>query len=181
MASIQRELRERAEGIIAGTAGAIGYRIDAGRFHLTGDATDHGRRERYVEVEMRARRPLGGYNNPLCGQGLYITDMTVRVHYLVGEGALDFEGLGEQSGGSEIETVEDRAADDAQVLRAALGYQPSWSGVSPTVIDPDAQDPPPAQDGYTLDVGETSATMAFTMQLLTRADQYTAFGPTTTP
>lgn len=181
MASVQRELRERAEGIIAGTAGAIGYRVASGRFSLTGEATDDGRRERYVQVEMRARRPLGGYNSPLCGQGLYITDMTVRVHYIVGEGEAAFEGLGGESGGSEVETVEDRAADDAQVLRAALGYQPSWSGVSPTVIDPDAQDPPPAADGYTLDVAETAAVMTFTVQLLTRADQYTAYGPTTTP
>jgi hypothetical protein len=131
VASVQRELRERAEGIIAGTAGAIGYRVASGRFSLTGEATDDGRRERYVEVEMRARRPLGGYNSPLCGQGLYITDLVVRVHYIVGEGEAAFEGLGAESGGSEVETVEDRAADDAQVLRAALGYQPSWSGVSP--------------------------------------------------
>ena len=35
MASVQRELRERAEGIIAGTAGAIGYRVASGRFSLT--------------------------------------------------------------------------------------------------------------------------------------------------
>lgn len=181
MASVQRELRARAEGIITGTEGAVGYRIAAGRYHVDGESTDAGRLERYVKVEMRARRPLGGYNSPLCGQGLYITDLVVRVHYLVGEGAAAFEGLGEQSGGSEIETVEDRAADDAQVLRAALGYQPSWAGVAPAVIDPDAQDPPPAADGYTLDVAETAAVMAFTMQLLTRADQYTAFGPTTTP
>ena len=177
MASVQSELRTRAVALILGTAGQVGYTVAAGRFHEVAPDDELHSAERGVEVRMRSRAPFGGYNSPTCGQGLYLTTLEVLVTYVVARGEASYEAPGEQSGGAEEETVEDRAADDAQVLLAVLGYQPNWAGVTPVVIDPNAVVPsePPAP---TLDVEDSRATLTLTLYLLTRADQYAAFGPT---
>jgi len=179
VASVQSELRTRAVDLILGTAGQVGYTVAAGRFREAAPEDELHSAERAVTVRMRSRAPVNGYNNPQCGQGLYLTTMEVLVTYVVAKGEASYEAPGEQSGGADDETVEDRAADDAQVLLAVLGYQPNWTGTSPVVIDPYAVVPsePPAP---TLDVTDSRATLTLTLYVLTRADQYTAYGPTIT-
>lgn len=184
MASVQREIRERAEAILFEGAGATGYTIATGRFRRTIpgqelEAHEAATLERAAEIELGPRLPLAGRNNYLCGQGLYAQTLTVRVGYVVGIGEAEYEAAGAQSGSSTWEAVQDRAADDAQVIAAALGYQPSWASVTPVVIDPAAVDPqPPASS---LDRDGARAVLSVSMTVLTRADQYTAYGPTVTP
>jgi hypothetical protein len=66
--------------------------------------------------------------------------LDVRIAYLRGEsgdgmGPDPAEAEGEASGGAVLDAVEDRAETDADVVRSTLGWQPNWSGLTPTVID----------------------------------------------
>lgn len=184
MASVQREIRARAEALLFEGAGATGYTIAPGRFRraIPGqelEAHEAATLERAAEIELGPRLPLAGRNSYLCGQGLYAQTLTVRVGYVVGVGEAEYEATGAQSGASTWEAVQDRAADDAQVIAAALGYQPSWASVTPVVIDPAATDPAPADPTVTREGDRAILTISQT--ILTRADQYTAYGPTVTP
>lgn len=179
MASVQAQLRARIWQILTEGAGAPGHTIPVGRFRRLPDDKDLGGSERGVEVMMRTRSPLGEYNSPTCGQGLYLTTVQVVVHYLLARGDTSWEATGDQSGGGDTEQVEDRAADDGQVITAALGYQPSWSTITDvTVVDPGAVIPTPPPAPLLEMIDAERATCTITMQILTRADQYTAFGPT---
>lgn len=188
MARTQRAIRERALALVLGTEGVAGHTIDRDRF------SDGSQRqmpeeggeaiERSVWVVLERRRPQTGYNDPLCGQGLYLVDLSVQVTYVVQRQGAEglWEAAGGQSGGASLEDVEDRAADDAQVLLACLGYQPNWATVvGPRIIDPACIDPPPAFESSALEFFAETATLTVSIQVLHRDDQYTAFGPSVTP
>lgn len=188
MARVQRALRERALDLVLGRAGVAGHTIAAHRFS---DGTQRQLPEEGGEIVERSawvvlerRRPQTGYTDPLCGQGLYLVDLSVQVTYALhrqgSEGT--WEAAGGDSGGASLEDVEDRAADDAQVLLACLGYQPNWGDLTqPRVLDPACIDPTPAFESSGVEFFAESATLTVSLQILHRADQYTGFGPTITP
>ena len=124
MASVQAQLRARIWQILTEGAGASGHTIPVGRFRRLPDDKDLGGSERGVEVMMRTRSPLGEYNSPTCGQGLYLTTVQVVVHYLLARGDTSWEATGDQSGGGDTEPRGDgpflgRSARARLVRRAA--------------------------------------------------------------
>ena len=178
MASVHGQLRARVWSILLDGVGATGHTIAVGRFRRLPDDADLTGSERGVEVEIRQREPVAGYNSPLCGRGLYLSTLVVRVRYIVARGETGYDGAGDQSGGGDVEQVEDRAHDDAAVILDALGQQTAWASVTDVdVIDPCAvvpsAPPPPV-----VEVGPERATLTVTAYILTRAVHSTAYGPT---
>lgn len=182
MASIQEDLRTRAFALMTGSHGLTGFSIEANRFHEAVkplgliSESDLNQAERAFSIRLNNRRPLR-WNNPSCNDGLFLTDLTIEVTYLVGYGESEYEGFGQQSGGSIYQKVEDRAADDAHKILHTLGYQPNWAGLSISVIDPFYSDPAPAQP-FTISFLEQLAISTILLTILTRTSQYGSFGPT---
>lgn len=149
--SVQATHRTRAYAMLCEAYGATGWTITAGRFHRgTGQTLEAAARdacERMVEVRFGVRRPVTGSggsgsarHNPIDARGVFEQTLDVRIAYLRGEsgdgmGPDPAEAEGEASGGAVLDAVEDRAETDADVVRSTLGWQPNWSGLTPTVID----------------------------------------------
>jgi hypothetical protein len=94
--------------------------------------------ERSAQVVFRPFRAFPEGNNPLTGRELGTHELVVRVSYLLTPTAGDgpgYDAQGGESGASDLGSVEDRAETDAKLLREVVGWQPSWTGQDPHVID----------------------------------------------
>lgn len=139
--SAQSAHRARVDALVKGTlVSDATHKLPAGftvsRSHL--EQLEASAIERACEVRFGVYRPLGGYNNPLDGRDLGERTLTIRVGYLLtaeGGDAPLYDSLGGDSGPSDDNGVEDRAESDAKLIRDVLGWQPNWTGLSPTVID----------------------------------------------
>jgi hypothetical protein len=168
---IQSDHRERALTLLEASALQL-HRVTDGR---TVDDCDVSVAERAVEIVMRGRRPLEGFNNPLSGRGLYVQTLTVRVAYLVTGGGFNvFEGAGAQSGSATNDAAEDRAAADAHVIETLLGLQAPWAGLDPSVIEC-----APSPDGSSTETLDDRLILSVPLELTTRAALPGAYGPTT--
>jgi len=171
--------RARAYAILLGTHGAdADHTIAAGRFHRA-DAAGVIERveanvcERAVQVVIGGASPTEGFRNPLTGRDISTYPLTVRVAYLLThEGDESIDATGEASGAGTLGAIEDRAAMDLQAARDCLGWQPSWTGLDPVVIDC-APDGEPTQT-----VAEDRVIYEQTFNLMTRATLHTSYAPT---
>lgn len=143
--TIQATHRERAYELLEGSAGTM-HTLTAGRFRRgVGGALERmplAGLERTVEVRFGASRPVapGGRHNPRDGRGVREQVLTVRVGYVLGHagdgvGPEPPETVGDTMNGATVDAVEDRAETDAHDIRACLGEQANWSGLTPDVID----------------------------------------------
>lgn len=140
MSGTQTDHRERAYRLLEGLEGVEGWAIPPGQYHRADPRTtlehhDLGSLERAVRIVLRQREPIGGFNNPYDGRGLFTQPLIVRVGYVLTGAGDDSDMQGEQSGAATLEAIEDRAAQDADQIEARVGYQPNWTGLDPHVID----------------------------------------------
>lgn len=170
----------RFRAILAEQHGESGHTIPLGHFRLpaaTLDEVEPDAAERAVDVRLGASAPLGGYQNPLDGRDLRVTDVTVRVGYTYhAEGSLDDAADARAFGGASRDALEARASEDAALILAAVGWQPNHAGLDPAVIDC-APDP----RGWVLDgPADGRAILAVPFVLTTRATFPGAYGPVAT-
>lgn len=138
--------RQRAYDLLLGAAGTSPFALEAGRFHRAPDPVDRvavTAAERPVQVVIGRARPINGFNNPLDGRDLSTYALTVRVAYILTGQGEQWDTSGEQSGGADEDSIEDRAATDCKAILDCLGWQPHWTGLDPVVIDcaPSAEQP----------------------------------------
>lgn len=170
----------RALAILTEEYGESGQTVPLGHFGLPSgdlDTSEPDAVERRVEVEIPGSAPLGGYQNPLAGRDLRVSDLVVRVGYRHHpEGGAD-EGVDARGlGGATTRAVQARASEDAALVLAAVGWQPNWSGLDPAVIDC-----APAPAGWSVTApseGRVFLTVPFV--LTTRATFPGAYGPAAT-
>ena len=170
--------RARAYAILLGTHGADSdHTLAVGRFHrayvsLPLEAVEANVVERAVQVVIGPAEATEGFRNPLTGRDLSTYPLTVRVAYLLtGEGDEGIDATGESSGAGTLGAIEDRAAMDLQAVRDCVGWQASWSGLDPVVIDC-APDGAPSQT-----VSEDRVIYEQTFTLMTRATLHTSYAP----
>lgn len=176
--AVQSAHRTRAHAILTEAYGDSGHTLASGAFVVARKALERLERsavERAVEVVFAGYKPLGGYNNPLDGRDLSTREVTVRVGYVLdeeGDGAA-WDRTGPDSGAADRDSVEDRAEMDAKLIRDALSWNPSWSGLDPEVIDcaPHPEGDPP------LTVLSDRAIREVRFVLLTKATLPGSYGP----
>jgi len=139
--SVQSGHRARAEALVAGEFGTDPRRLPTGHFIVSRRPLERLERsaiERKVQVVFKPFRPFPEGNNPLTGRELGTREVLFRVGYLLtptaGDG-LTYDAQGGDAGASDLGSVEDRAETDAKSLREVIGWQPSWTGQDPHVID----------------------------------------------
>ena len=94
------------------------------------EQVEHGRVERSFTVHIGNPKPMEPVNTT-SGFALYERRLRVKIGYLLTErgDASEFEGIGEQSGPSAHDEVEDRADADGVRIRAVVGSFRNWSGL----------------------------------------------------
>lgn len=170
----------RALAILTEGYGETGYTVDLDHFALPSgdlDTSEPDAIERRVEAEVAGSAPLGGYQNPIAGRDIRVSDLVVRVGYRHHpEGGADASVDARSLGGATTRAVQARASQDAALILAAVGWQPNWASLDPVVIDC-APDPagwatsPPVE-------GRVFLTVPFV--LTTRAAFPGAYGPSAT-
>jgi len=169
--------RARALAILTTGAGEAGNTIAAGLYRLPPSPLDvcgADAVERAVEVEIAASAPIEA--NTLNGRDLRASALVVRVGYRYEpEGSLDAGVDAAALGGADAGSVEDRASEDAALILAAVGHQPSWDGLDPVVIDcaPDAR-------GWSVAFAGDRATLTVPFDIITRAVFPGTHGPAST-
>lgn len=170
----------RALAILTEEHGESGSTVPLGHFGLpSGDleTSEPDAVERRVEVEIAGSAPLGGYQNPIAGRDIRVSEMLVRVGYRHHhEGGADAGIDARALGGATTRAVQARASEDAALILAALGHEPNWSGLDPHVIDC-APDPAGWSTSAPLE-GRVFLTVPFV--LTTRATFPGAYGPAAT-
>jgi hypothetical protein len=176
--ALTRAHRARAYAILFGEHGAdADHTLAAGRFHrahagLPLEAVEANVIERAAQVVIGGATPTEGYRNPLTGRDLSTYPLVVRIAYfLTAEGDESIDATGEASGAGTLGAIEDRAAMDFQAVRDCIGWQPSWAGLDPVVIDC-APDGEPSQI-----VADDRVIYEQTFALMTRATLHTSYAP----
>lgn len=168
--------RQRAYDLLLGAAGTSPFALEAGRFHRAPDPVDRvavTAAERPVQVVIEPPSPTSGWNNPLDGRDLSTYPLTVRIAYVLTGHGEQWDTSGEQSGGADEDSIEDRAMADCKAVRDCLGWQPHWAPLNdPVVIDcqPATAQPAPSilTDRYVYEIR---------FDLLTRAALPGSYGP----
>lgn len=179
--AIQTTHRARALAILCEAYGST-MTIGSGRFTaapLDRRLEDHdlAALERSVEVVARGRAPIG-YNNPLDGRGLYYAPVVVRVGYVLTGAGDVYDATGQQSGDATLAAIEDRAAEDAHDIEAALGWYANWGGLDPQVIDCEP-DPEGRAEGW-LTILEDRAIAEVPLRMTLKATLPGSYGPALT-
>ena len=177
--SVQSGHRARAEALVAGEFGTSPRRLPTGHFRVTRrplERLEKSAIERSAQVVFRPFRPFPEGNNPLTDRELGMRELVVRVGYLLtptaGDG-LTYDAQGGEPGASDLGSVEDRAETDAKLLRDVIGWQPSWTGQDPYVID---CAPDPEGDNDLIEL-EDRAIREVRFVLKTRAQLPGSYGP----
>lgn len=160
-------VRSRFRDILLGSYG-VEYPIPEGHFHLadirfTPDTHPPGTLERAVWVSLTGEGTPAVPTDRTSGYAYLRYQLLVQVGYvLTGAGDSGAEATGEQSGGADLDSVQDRADADRQRIASALGSWRNTGGLTPHVIDcyPEAA---PA-----LEVGQGRVTLTVPFSLLLR-------------
>lgn len=169
----------RAMALLTEQYGETGHTIPLGHLRLVaGDLAtcEPDACERGAEASIPSSAPLGGYQNPLDGRDLRESPLVVRIGYRWHEeGDLDAGVDASRLGGADRRSIEARASEDAALVLVAVGHQPNWSGLAPTVIDC-----APATAGWSIDFEGDRALLTVPFVMTTRADFPGSYGPATT-
>lgn len=171
---------ERFRAILTAEYGESGYTVPLGHFRLPAASLEEiepDACERAVDVRLGGSAPLGGYQNPITGRDLRVTDVTVRVGYSYhAEGGADDGVAARNLGGATLDALDMRASEDAAVILGAVSWQPNFASLDPHVIDV-APDP----RGWSLaDVSDRRAILSVPFIMTTRATFPGSYGPSTT-
>lgn len=160
-----------------GSQGVTGWLIPPARFRQSPPSWEDASAaafERAFDLSIDTAAPTEPVNT-LSGYALYSRRLRVRVSYGLQPQGDDgtYEATGDQSGGADIEAIEDRADADGVLIRAVIGSLRNWAslvGIAVIDVRPEAQDPPEA------DSGRVVYTHVFTV--LSRDALPSSYGPT---
>lgn len=176
---VQTLLRARVEALMQGTAGAPPLAFAAGRFTLCAADRQPENSEVIERVFDTTFEPCTILDRrPLTTAVIAQQVMRVAVAYVVTGAGDGGEWSGQQSGPGDLNTVEDRAAQDAHEMAAVIGAQSNWTGVGGDVDVIDCEPAPDAPLGQvTLAEGRLIRETTFTLTF--RAGSPGSLGPST--